>query len=128
MKALVQDRIGSPLDVVELRDVPRPQAGPGQTLVRMVAAGIHPGDFFFTQGLYPEAKRPQLPGQIVGNHGVGRVVSGGHRADLAPGTLVQGKLANRMALENEIRPVFIGNGFGNYADRFDRDDVRYILT
>lgn len=85
MKALVQDRIGSPLDVVELREVPRPRAGPGQSLVRMVAAGIHPGDFFFTQGLYPEAKRPQLPGQVVGNHGVGRVVSGG---DLAPGTLV----------------------------------------
>lgn len=85
MKALVQDRIGSPLDVVELRDVPRPRAGPGQSLVRMVAAGIHPGDFFFTQGLYPEAKRPQLPSQVVGNHGVGRVVSGG---DLAPGTLV----------------------------------------
>jgi NADPH2:quinone reductase len=88
MKALVQDRIGSPLDVVELRDVPEPQPGPGQSLVRMVAAGIHPGDFFFTQGLYPEAKRPQLPGQIVGNHGVGRVVSGGGRADLPPGTLV----------------------------------------
>lgn len=85
MKALVQDRIGSPLDVVELRDIPEPRPSPGQTLVRMVAAGVHPGDFFFTQGLYPEAKRPQLPGQVVGNHGVGRVVSGG---DLAAGTLV----------------------------------------
>ena len=85
MKALVQDRIGSPLDVVELREIPEPQPGPGQTLVRMVAAGIHPGDFFFTQALYPEAKRPQLPGQVVGNHGVGRVVSGGN---LMAGTLV----------------------------------------
>jgi hypothetical protein len=47
---------------------------------------------------------------------------------LAPGTLVQGKLANGLALENQIRPIFIGNGFGNYDDRFDRDDVRYILT
>ncbi|EJL31917.1 hypothetical protein PMI01_02690, partial [Caulobacter sp. AP07] len=35
MKALVQDRIGSPLDVVELREVPEPHAGPDQTLVRM---------------------------------------------------------------------------------------------
>lgn len=87
MKALVQDRIGSPLDVVELRDVPDPRPELGQTLVRMVAAGIHPGDFFFTQNQYPEAKRPRLPGQIVGNHGVGRVVAGGD-ADLAPGTLV----------------------------------------
>jgi hypothetical protein len=47
---------------------------------------------------------------------------------LPPGTLVQGKLANGMDLENRIRPIFIGRGFGNYADRFDRDDVRYILT
>ncbi|HEX5069368.1 MAG TPA: glycosyltransferase family 39 protein [Vicinamibacterales bacterium] len=47
---------------------------------------------------------------------------------LPPGTLVQGKLANGLDLENRIRPIFIGNGFGNYADRLDRDDVRYILT
>jgi hypothetical protein len=47
---------------------------------------------------------------------------------LPPGTLVQGKLANGLALENRIRPVFIGNGFGNYEDRLRRDDVRYILT
>jgi hypothetical protein len=47
---------------------------------------------------------------------------------LPSGTLVQGKLANGLALENRIKPVFVGRGFGNYADRFDRDDVRYILT
>ena len=44
------------------------------------------------------------------------------------GTLVHGKLANGLALENHIRPIFIGNGFGNYEDRLRRDDVRYILT
>jgi hypothetical protein len=47
---------------------------------------------------------------------------------LPPGTLVQGKLANGLALDNRIRPIFVGRGFGNYADRFDRNDVRYILT
>jgi len=47
---------------------------------------------------------------------------------LPPGTLVQGKLANGLALENRIRPIFIGHGFGNFADRKERDDVRYILT
>ena len=36
---------------------------------------------------------------------------------LPPGTLVQGKLANGLALENRIRPIFIGHGFGNYEDR-----------
>ena len=33
---------------------------------------------------------------------------------LPPGTLVQGKLANGLALENRIRPIFVGHGFGNY--------------
>jgi hypothetical protein len=47
---------------------------------------------------------------------------------LPPEALVQGKLANGLSLENRIRPIFIGHGFGNYADRKDRDDVRYILT
>ena len=47
---------------------------------------------------------------------------------LPPGTLVQGKLANGLALENRIRPLFVGNGFGNYEDRLQRDDARYILT
>lgn len=47
---------------------------------------------------------------------------------LPPGTLVQGKLANGMALESRIRPLFVGNGFGNYEDRLRRDDARYILT
>jgi hypothetical protein len=41
---------------------------------------------------------------------------------------VQGKLANGMALENRIRPIFVGRGFGNYDDRFERNDAHYILT
>jgi hypothetical protein len=47
---------------------------------------------------------------------------------LPPGTYVQGKLANGLALENRIHPIFIGHEFGNYADRKQRWDVRYILT
>jgi hypothetical protein len=49
-------------------------------------------------------------------------------AALAPGTLVHGKLANGLSLENAIRPIFVGRGFGNYDDRLSRDDARYILT
>ena len=40
---------------------------------------------------------------------------------LAPGTLVHGKLANGLSLENSIRPVFVGRGFGNYEDRKQRN-------
>jgi 4-amino-4-deoxy-L-arabinose transferase-like glycosyltransferase len=47
---------------------------------------------------------------------------------LPAGTLVHGKLANGLSLENRIRPIFVGREFGNYQDRKLRDDVRYILT
>jgi 4-amino-4-deoxy-L-arabinose transferase-like glycosyltransferase len=47
---------------------------------------------------------------------------------LPPDTPVHGKLANGLSLENRIRPIFVGRGFGNYEDRKTRDDVRYILT
>jgi 4-amino-4-deoxy-L-arabinose transferase-like glycosyltransferase len=47
---------------------------------------------------------------------------------LTPDTLVHGKLANGLALENRIHPLFVGRGFGNYTDRLSRDDARYILT
>jgi hypothetical protein len=47
---------------------------------------------------------------------------------LPPGTLVHGKLANGLALESRITPVFVGRGFGNDQDRTRRPDVRYLLT
>ena len=47
MKAIVFDRIGSPEKVLELREVPAPQIGPGEVLVRMVSASINPGDSLF---------------------------------------------------------------------------------
>ncbi|MFB3853295.1 MAG: ArnT family glycosyltransferase [Vicinamibacterales bacterium] len=47
---------------------------------------------------------------------------------LPPGTLVHGKLANGLSLESRIRPIFVGQNFGNYEDRLVRDDIRYLLT
>ena len=58
------------------------------------------------------------------NYKASRMLAG----PLPAGTLVHGKLANGLSLENRIRPVFVGRGFGNYEDRTRRDDVRYILT
>jgi len=63
-------------------------------------------------------------GRTYKNYTASRLV--GER--LPPGTLVHGKLANGLALENRIRPVFVGRGFGNYADRLIRDDIPYVLT
>lgn len=47
---------------------------------------------------------------------------------LPPGTIVQGKLANGLALDNRIKPIFVGRGFGNYDDRLTRTDAHYLVT
>ncbi|WP_284746448.1 NAD(P)-dependent alcohol dehydrogenase [Amycolatopsis sp. RTGN1] len=49
MKAIVQDRYGSP-DVLEFRDLGRPSPGAGEVLVRVHAAGVDPGVWHLTTG------------------------------------------------------------------------------
>lgn len=88
MKALMFDRIGMPIDVLELRETPVPEPGPGEVLVRMLLSPIIPGDALYTQGLYPEPVRPRLPGDTAGNYGVGVVAAVGPDADLPSGALV----------------------------------------
>jgi NADPH:quinone reductase len=88
MKALVFDRIGPPQEVLQLRELPVPQIGPGEVLVRMVSSSVNPGDSLFVQNLYPEPKKPVLPQQIAGNHGAGIVMDAGDVASIKPGTLV----------------------------------------
>ena len=63
-------------------------------------------------------------GRTYENYGAMRIVA----ERLAPGTVVQGKLANGLALESRIVPIFVGKNFGNYDDRLARDDARFILT
>jgi NADPH2:quinone reductase len=88
MQAIVFDRIGSPQDVLELRELRVPVVGPGQALVKMVSASINPGDFLFIQNLYPEPKKPSFPEQIAGNHGAGIVAEVGAGVTIDPGTFV----------------------------------------
>jgi NADPH:quinone reductase len=88
MRAIVFDRIGPPIEVLELREMPLPTIGDDDVLVQMVSASISPGDFLFIENLYPEPKKPKFPAQIAGNHGAGIVKAVGKNARVAPGTLV----------------------------------------
>jgi NADPH:quinone reductase-like Zn-dependent oxidoreductase len=88
MKAIVFDKSALPTEVLQLREVERPRPAAGEVLVRMLSAPINPGDFLFIQSLYPDPKKPSLPGQIAGNSGSGVVVEKGPGASLAIGTLV----------------------------------------
>jgi len=47
------------VDVLEVRDVARPDPGPGQVRVRVEAAGVNFADVMMRRGLYPDA--PKLP-------------------------------------------------------------------
>ncbi len=56
MKAVVQDTYGSS-EVLDLRDIAKPEIGEGDVLVRVRAAGVNPGDWAIMGGL-PFIARP----------------------------------------------------------------------
>ena len=76
MRALLLTRYGGP-DVAELRDVPTPQPGAGQVLVRVRAAGLNPVDFKTREGQLKVVQRYPLPA-VMGNELAGVVESLGH--------------------------------------------------
>ena len=53
MKAVRFDRYGG-IDVLDVRDVPRPQPNAGAVLVEVKAAGINPGEAMIRQGVFDE--------------------------------------------------------------------------
>jgi NADPH2:quinone reductase len=76
MKAVVITRLGGP-EVLEVRDVPDPVAGPGEELVRVRAAGVNFADTMAAHGGYPGTPKPPL---IAGREFCGTRVSNGERA------------------------------------------------
>lgn len=64
--------------------VPNPLPGPGEAVVRLVAAGICGSDVHAVHGRHPWVKRPYHPGHEL----VGIVEAVGAGADIAPGTRV----------------------------------------
>ncbi|NGO12567.1 NADP-dependent oxidoreductase [Streptomyces sp. HC44] len=59
MKALQFDRFGSP-EVIVLRDVPKPEPGPGQIRIAVRACGLTPADWVVVDGLFAD-RMPPLP-------------------------------------------------------------------
>lgn len=69
MRALLVTRHGGP-DVLQVRDVPEPAAGPGQVLVEVGASGINFVDVYFRTGAYPAQ-----PPFVLGTEGAGTVAA-----------------------------------------------------
>lgn len=82
MRAIVLDGPGAP-DVLTIRDVPRPGAGPGQVLIEVRAFGLNRSELHFRQGLGSFGSFPRVPGiEAVG------VVVEAPGGEFEPGTQV----------------------------------------
>jgi NADPH:quinone reductase-like Zn-dependent oxidoreductase len=57
MRAVVHERFGPPPEVLTVQDVPRPEPGPEDLLVRVEATAVAKGDFYVASG-YPYIARP----------------------------------------------------------------------
>jgi zinc-binding alcohol dehydrogenase/oxidoreductase len=75
MKAMVLHELGGP-DQLSYEDVPEPDPGRGDTVVRLRAAALNRRDVFVTYGQYPGARPEALP-VILGSDGSGEVVARG---------------------------------------------------
>jgi NADPH:quinone reductase len=90
------DRYG-PADVLQVADVPRPQAGEGQILVQVVAAGINPGEIAIRDGAL-DAMFPAAFPSGQGSDFAGRVIETGQGVtEFAPGDEVLGWSDSRSA-------------------------------
>ena len=70
IKAIRIHTPGGP-EVMKWEDVPRPEPGPGEALIRQEAIGLNYIDVYFRSGLY---KAPTMP-LIIGQEGAGTVIA-----------------------------------------------------
>jgi NADPH2:quinone reductase len=62
MKAIIVEKFGGP-EVLRLKDVPEPEAGPGRIVVSLKAIGVNPVDTYIRAGTYTRAAAlPWTPG------------------------------------------------------------------
>ena len=77
MRAIQFDRYGEPIQVLALREVPRPEPGDEEVRVRILASPVNPSDLLFLRGLYAGVQ-PSFPAP-AGFEGVGLVDAPGRR-------------------------------------------------
>jgi NADPH2:quinone reductase len=86
MRAIQISQTGGP-EVLEFREVPTPEPGPGRVMVQIEACGVNFIDIYLREGRYP-AQLPFIPGQEA----AGTVIALG--PDIAPDTF---KVGDRVA-------------------------------
>ena len=92
MKAAVLRETGTPLS---LEDMPEPEAGEGQSIVDVKAAGVNFADVLIKNGMYPQP--PELP-TVLGNEVAGDI---GERRVVAFARLSGGGWADRVVVDDD---------------------------
>src|SRR3954451_4974041 len=87
MRALQQTSLNGPQDLRLITDAPVPSPGPGEVLIRIIAAGVNFVDISQARGTF--AGGPQPP-YLAGIEGAGEVIAVAEGGDLEPGTHVIG--------------------------------------
>ncbi len=87
MQALLVETLSPDLSGVRLAELPAPQRGPGQVLVRVRAASLNFPDLLMTRGLYQF--KPELP-FVLGMELAGEVVAADPASGFAAGERVYG--------------------------------------
>lgn len=101
MKAVYVEKTGGPENLI-YGDIPKPEPGPGQALVKIAAAGVNFIDVYFRIGLYPAT-----PPVVLGNEGAGTVESvGPDVTHLRPGDRVAYAMARGSYAEYAVVPAW----------------------
>ncbi len=118
MRAIVLEEPGSPQGL-RLRDVPVPEPGPREALVRVRAAGVCHHDVVAMRGLLRRGIKPKV---VLGHEIAGEVVkTGACVTAVAPGDRVASILTNccghcRRCIEGNEHRCLTGHGIGHGAD------------
>jgi NADPH2:quinone reductase len=105
MRAIVITRAGGP-EVLQIREIPEPAAGPAEVVVRVRAAGVNRADLLQRRGLY--APPPGVPEDVPGLEFAGQVESCGEgvrtlqTGDRVMGVLGGGGYAEKVALHERL--------------------------
>ncbi|MCW2930859.1 MAG: Alcohol dehydrogenase zinc-binding domain protein [Actinomycetia bacterium] len=126
MKAWQVPQNGEPEDVLELTEAPLPQAGPGQLLVRVLAAAANFPDVLMVQGTYQV--RPPLP-FTPGVELCGEVVEVGHGVTgFAAGDRVLGGVALPHGAFAEYALMSAAHAFSAPARLDDAEAAPFRIT
>jgi NADPH2:quinone reductase len=101
MKAVYVEKTGGPENLI-YGDLPKPQPGPGQALVKIAAAGVNFIDVYYRIGLYPAT-----PPVVLGNEGAGTVEAvGPDVTNLRPGDRVAYAMSRGSYAEYALGPAW----------------------